>query len=381
VTDYRSPWMDEELDLFREAVSRFVDSEIVPHDARFREQHHVDRELWSKAGEVGMLCTDIPERYGGVGGDVRHEAVVVEELGRRGITSLGHSVHSIVAHYLLNYGTEEQRQRWLPRMATGELVGAIAMTEAGAGSDLQAVRTRAHLDGGDYVIRGSKTFISNGFHAGLVAVVTKTDLAHRAKGISMLMVETRDCPGYQVGRVLDKIGQQGWDTAELFFDDVRVPRDCLLGGVEGQGFAQLMNDLPYERTLLAIGGVAAMEYALKLTVDYARHRKAFGKALLEMQNTRFTLAEVKTLVHVARVFIDDCIVKLREGRLDTVDASMAKWWLTDLQSRVADECLQLFGGYGYMKEYPISQLYVDARVQRIYGGTNEVLKEIIARSL
>lgn len=381
MTDYRSPWMDEELDLFREAVSRFVESEIVPNDARFREQHHVDRELWSKAGEVGMLCTDIPERYGGVGGDVRHEAVVVEELGRRGITSLGHSVHSIVAHYLLNYGTEEQRQRWLPRMATGELVGAIAMTEAGAGSDLQAVRTRAHLDGGDYVIRGSKTFISNGFHAGLVAVVAKTDLAHRAKGISMLMVETRDRPGYRVGRVLDKIGQQGWDTTELFFDDVRVPRDCLLGGAEGQGFTQLMNDLPYERTLLAIGGVAAMEYALKLTVDYARHRKAFGKALLEMQNTRFTLAEVKTLVHVARVFIDDCIVKLREGRLDTVDASMAKWWLTDLQSRVADECLQLFGGYGYMKEYPISRLYVDARVQRIYGGANEVLKEIIARSL
>jgi long-chain-acyl-CoA dehydrogenase len=381
VTDYRSPWMDEELDLFREAVSRFVESEISPHDARYREQHHVDRELWNKAGEVGILCTDIPERYGGVGGDVRHEAVVVEELGRRGITSLGHSVHSIVAHYLLNYGTEEQRQRWLPRMATGELVGAIAMTEAGAGSDLQAVKTRAHLDGNDYVVRGSKTFISNGYHAGLVAVVAKTDAAQRAKGISIIMVETNARPGYRVGRVLDKIGQHGWDTAELFFDDVRVPRDCLLGGVEGQGFAQLMDDLPYERTLLAIGGVAAMEYALKLTVDYARHRKAFGKALLEMQNTRFTLAEVKTLVHVARVFIDDCIVKLRESRLDTVDASMAKWWLTDLQSRVADECLQLFGGYGYMKEYPISQLYVDARVQRIYGGANEVLKEIIARSL
>ena len=378
---YRSPWMDEELDLFRDAARRFVESEIVPHDARFREQHHVDRELWNKAGEVGLLCTDIPDRYGGVGGDVRHEAIVVEELGRRGVTSLGHSVHSIVAHYLLNYGTEEQKQRWLPRMATGELVGAIAMTEAGAGSDLQAVKTRAHLVDGHYVIKGSKTFISNGYHAGLVAVVAKTDADKRAKGMSIIMVETRDQPGYRVGRVLDKIGQNGWDTAELFFDDVRVPADCLLGDVEGQGFAQLMDDLPYERTLLAIGGVAAMEYALELTVDYARHRKAFGKALLEMQNTRFTLAEVKTLVHVARVFIDACIVKLREGRLDTVDASMAKWWLTDLQSKVADECLQIFGGYGYMKEYPISQLYVDARVQRIYGGANEVLKEVIARSL
>jgi len=378
---YRSPWMDEELELFRDAARRFVESEILPHDARFREQHHVDRELWNKAGEVGLLCTDIPDRYGGVGGDVRHEAIVVEELGRRGITSLGHSVHSIVAHYLLNYGTEEQKQRWLPRMASGELVGAIAMTEAGAGSDLQAVKTRAHLDDGHYVIKGSKTFISNGYHAGLVAVVAKTDPGQRARGISIIMVETHDQPGYRVGRVLDKIGQNGWDTAELFFDDVRVPAACLLGGVEGQGFAQLMDDLPYERTLLAIGGVAAMEYALELTVDYARHRKAFGKALLEMQNTRFKLAEVRTWVHVARVFIDDCILKLKDGRLDTVDASMAKWWLTDLQSRVADECLQLFGGYGYMKEYPISQLYVDARVQRIYGGANEVLKEIIARSL
>jgi len=381
MADYRSPWMDEELELFRDAARRFVESEILPHDARFREQHHVDRELWNKAGEVGLLCTDIPDRYGGVGGDVRHEAIVVEELGRRGITSLGNSVHSIVAHYLLNYGTEEQKQRWLPRMASGELVGAIAMTEAGAGSDLQAVKTRAHLDDGHYVIKGSKTFISNGYHAGLVAVVAKTDPGQRAKGISIIMVETRDQPGYRVGRVLDKIGQNGWDTAELFFDDVRAPADCLLGGVEGQGFAQLMDDLPYERTLLAIGGVAAMEYALELTVDYARHRKAFGKALLEMQNTRFKLAEVRTWVHIARVFIDDCILKLKDGRLDTVDASMAKWWLTDLQSKVADECLQLFGGYGYMKEYPISRLYVDARVQRIYGGANEVLKEIIARSL
>jgi acyl-CoA dehydrogenase len=381
MTEPRSPWMDDELELFRDAARRFVEAEIVPQDARYREQHHVDRELWNKAGAVGLLCTDIPAEYGGVGGDVRHEAIVVEELNRRGITSLGTTVHSIVAHYVLNHGTEEQKQRWLPRMATGELVGAIAMSEPGAGSDLQAIKTRAHGEGDHYVIKGAKTFISNGLHAGIVGVVAKTDTAQRAKGISILMAETRDLAGYRVGRVLDKIGQNGWDTAEMFFDDVRVPADYLLGGVEGLGFAQMMNDLPYERTLLAIGGVAAMEYALALTVDYTRQRKVFGKPLLEMQNTRFTLAEVKTLVHIARVFIDDCIVKLRDGQLDTVTASMAKWWVTDMQNKVADECLQLFGGYGYMREYPIAQMYADSRVQRIYGGTNEIMKEIIARSL
>jgi acyl-CoA dehydrogenase len=266
-------------------------------------------------------------------------------------------------------------------MASGELVGAIAMSEPGAGSDLQAVKTRAIRHGDHYVINGSKTFISNGYHAGLVGVVAKTDPGARAKGISILMVETKGLAGYRVGRVLDKIGQNGWDTAELFFDDVRVPADALLGGVEGQGFYQLMNDLPYERALLALGGLAAMEYALELTVEHVRGRKVFGKALLELQNTRFKLAEVKTLVHVARVFVDDCVVRLQRGELDTVTASMAKWWITDMQHKVADECLQLFGGYGYMKEYPISQLYVDARVQRIYGGANEIMKEIIARSL
>jgi acyl-CoA dehydrogenase len=377
----RSPWMDDELELFREAARRFVEAEICPNDARWREQHLVDRELWTRAGEVGLLCTDIPAEYGGQGGDARHEAVLVEEVGRKGITSFGHVVHSIVAHYVLNHGTEPQKRRWLPRMASGELVGAIAMSEPGAGSDLQAVKTRAIRHGDHYVINGSKTFISNGYHAGLVGVVAKTDPGARAKGISILMVETKDLAGYRVGRVLDKIGQNGWDTAELFFDDVRVPADALLGGVEGQGFYQLMNDLPYERALLALGGLAAMEYALELTVEHVRGRKVFGKALLELQNTRFKLAEVKTLVHVARVFVDDCVVRLQRGELDTVTASMAKWWITDMQHKVADECLQLFGGYGYMKEYPISQLYVDARVQRIYGGANEIMKEIIARSL
>ena len=267
MTDYRSPWMDDDLELFRDAARRFVENEIVPNDARWREQHHVDREIWNKAGEVGLLCTDIPAEYGGLGGDARHEAVVVEEVGRRGITSFGHSVHSIVAHYVLNYGSEAQKMDWLPRMASGELVGAIAMTEPGAGSDLKAVTTRAVRDGDHYVLNGTKTFISNGLHAGLVGVVVKTDASKGSKGISIIMAETKDLPGYRVGRVLDKIGQNGWDTSEMFFDDCRVPADCLLGPAEGQGFVQLMRDLPYERALLALGGVAAMEYAL------AAHRR------------------------------------------------------------------------------------------------------------
>jgi len=379
--DYRSVWMDDELDLFRDAARRFIEQEIVPNDARWREQHHVDREIWNKAGEVGLLCTDIPAEYGGVGGDARHEAVVAEEMGRHGITSFGHVVHSILAHYVLNYGTEAQKHDWLPRMASGELVGAIAMTEPGAGSDLQAVKTRAVREGDHYVLNGSKTFISNGLHAGLVGVVAKTDPAKGSKGISIIMVEPKDLPGYRVGRVLDKIGQNGWDTAEFFLDDCRVPVANLLGPAEGQGFVQLMRDLPYERALLALGGVGAMEYALQLTVEYTRARKAFGQSLLEMQNTRFRLADVKTKVQVARVFIDDCIGKLKDGKLDTATASMAKLWITETQDEVMDECLQFFGGYGYMREYPISQLYVDSRVQRIYGGASEIMREIIARTL
>jgi acyl-CoA dehydrogenase len=381
MTDYRSSWMDDELEMFRDAARRFVENEIVPNDTRWREQHHVDREIWTKAGEVGLLCTDIPEQYGGVGGDVRHEAVVAEEMGGHGITSFGHVVHSIVAHYVLNHGTEEQKHRWLPRMASGELVGAIAMTEPGAGSDLQAIKSRAVRQGDEYVLNGSKTFISNGLHAGLVGVVARTDPAAGSKGISIVMAETKDLRGYRVGRVLDKIGQTGWDTAEMFFDDCRVPADCLLGPAEGQGFVQLMRDLPYERALLALGGVAAMEYALRITTEYARSRRLFGQALLEMQNTRFTLAEVKVQVHVARLFIDDCIEKVKRGTLDTATASMAKLWITEAQCRVMDECLQLFGGYGYTTEYPIARLYVDSRVQRIYGGASEVMKEIVARSL
>ena len=381
MNDYRSPWMDSELELFRDAARRFVENEIVPNDARWREQHYVDRDLWNRAGEVGLLCTDIPAEYGGVGGDARHEAVVTEEMGRHGITSFGHTVHSILAHYVLNYGSEAQKRNWLPRLASGELVGAIAMSEPGAGSDLQAIKTRAVRKADHYVLNGSKTFISNGLHAGLVGVVAKTDTGKGSKGISIIMVEPKGLPGYRVGRLLEKIGQNGWDTAELFFDDCQVPAENLLGPEEGQGFVQLMRDLPYERTLLALGGVAAMEYALALTVEYTRNRKAFGRPLLELQNTRFSLAEVKTQVHAARVLIDDCVARLSQGTLDTVGASMAKLFCTEAQGRVMDACLQLFGGYGYMREYPIAHLYVDSRVQRIYGGASEIMKEIIARSL
>jgi acyl-CoA dehydrogenase len=378
---YRSPWMDDELAMFRDSASRFVETEMLPRDEAWRKQHNVGPEIWRRAGELGFLCTDVAAEYGGAGGDFRHEAVLYEEMSRRGITGFGQSVHSICAHYLVNHGTAEQKRRWLPRLARGELIGAIAMTEPAAGSDLQGIRARALRAGDYYIVNGSKTFITNGFLAGLVAVVVKTDPAQGAKGTSILMVETRDLPGYRVGRVLDKMGMKAQDTAELSFEDMRVPVAQLLGGVEGQGFYQLMSDLPYERALIALIGVAAMEGALEQTLAYVRERRAFGKTIAEFQHTRFKLAELATQTRVARVFIDDCIQRIVAGTLDTVTASMAKWWCTDLQQTVIDDCLQLFGGYGYMTEYPISRMFADARVQRIYGGTNEIMKEVIARSL
>jgi acyl-CoA dehydrogenase len=378
---YRSPWMDAELDMFRESVARFVETEMLPQDETWRKQQNVGHEIWQRAGELGFLCTDVSEEYGGGGGDFRHEAVLYEEMARRAITGFGQSVHSIAAHYLVNHGTEEQRRRWLPRMARGELIGAIAMTEPGAGSDLQAIRTRAVREADHYVVNGSKTFITNGLLAGLVAVVVKTDPAEGARGTSILMVETRDLPGYRVGRVLDKMGLKAQDTSELYFEDMRVPVASLLGGEEGRGFYQLMADLPYERALIALVGVAAMEGALEKTLAYVKERRAFGRTIAEFQHTRFKLAELATQTRVARVFIDDCIRRIVAGELDTVTASMAKWWCTDLQQQVTDDCLQLFGGYGYMTEYPISRMFADARVQRIYGGTNEIMKELIARSL
>ena len=376
-----SPWMTPELESLRDAVRRFVASEITPHQQRFKNQQHVDRALWHKGGAMGLLLADIPEQYGGSGGSFAHQCVVFEELAYAGDMAFGIHVHAIVAHYILNQGTDAQKRKYLPLLASGAMVGAIAMSEPCAGSDLKGIRTTAVASPGGYKVSGSKTFISNGYLADLILVVVKTDPNAGARGVSLLLLETHDNPGFRVGRILDKVGQKGQDTCELFFDDAHVPLENVLGGVEGQGFAQLMTELPYERTILGVSGVAAIERALTLTIEHTRERKAFGQALIEMQNTRFVLAEIKTEATIARIFIDRCIDDMIGGRMDAVRASMAKYWISDLQCKVIDQCVQLFGGYGYMLEYPIAQMYVDARVQRIYGGANEIMKEIIARSL
>ena len=377
----RPSWTTDELEAFREQVRRFVAAEVTPNEVRWAKQQHVDRDVWRKAGALGMLLPDVPSEHGGAGGSFAHLAIVGDELSRAGDTAFAVFVHAIVGHYVLNHGTDEQKRRYLPALASGEMVGAIAMTEPGAGSDLQGITTCAKRDGDDWVIDGAKTFISNGQLADLVIVVARTSDEPGAKGISLLLVETSGTKGYRVGRLLEKIGQKGQDTCELFFDGVRVPDDRVLGGVPGRGFYQLMHDLPYERTLIAVNAAASIERAVELTVAYARERRLFGKALLDMQNTRFVLAEAKTSAVVARSFVDRCIEAMLAGRMDAATASMAKYWTTDLQCKVIDDCLQLFGGYGYMLEYPIAQMYADARVQRIYGGANEVMKELIARSL
>jgi alkylation response protein AidB-like acyl-CoA dehydrogenase len=378
----RPAWSDDDVEAFRELAARFFAKECAPNEERWGEQQHVDREVWTKAGELGLLCPSIPTEYGGGGGSFAHEAVVAEEQVRNLAGSLGTAVHStIVAHYILNYGTEEQRRRWLPRLCSGELVSAIAMTEPGTGSDLQNVKTKAIRIGDEYVIDGSKTFITNGLLAELVIVVAKTDPDNAAAGISLLVVETEGTEGFSRGRVLKKVGQHGQDTAELFFSGVRVPADNLIGTTEGQGFVQLMQQLPQERLIIAVIAAAAIEAALAETLRYTKERTAFGKPIYEFQNTRFKMAEMATTAKIARVFIDDCISKHLAGELDIPTASMAKWWLTEQQCVVADECLQFFGGYGYMVEYPISQMFTDSRIQKIYGGTNEIMKEIISRFL
>ena len=376
------PWMDSELELLRDTARRFFETECAPHHEEWAEQKHVDRKIWRRAGELGLLCAGIPEEYGGGGGHFLHEAVICEEQQRAMVNSFSINVHAgILAHYLLAYGSESQKKRWLPAMASGEMVGAIAMTEPGAGTDLQRIRTTAIRDGNDYVVNGAKTFITNGFHADLICVAVKTDPQAKAKGVSLLMMETRELPGFRRGRLLDKIGQRAQDTVELFFDEVRVPAANLLGGEEGRGFAQLMHQLPRERLLIAVGAAATMQRAVDETLAYVQQRQLFGAPLMAMQNTRFKLAECQTHATIARSFVDDCIARLQRGELDVPTAAMAKWWITDTLCRVVDECLQLHGGYGYMNEYPIARMYADARVGRIYGGANEVMKEIIARGM
>ena len=375
-------WMTEDVEIFADAVGKFCEKEVEPHIEKWEKQEVVDREIWYKAGEAGILCPSTPAEFGGGGGSFAHEAVLINEFNRRGITSFGASLHNaIISPYLFHYGTEEQKHRWLPNMATGEYVGAIAMTEPGTGSDLQNIKTTAKLDGNEYVINGSKTFITNGQMANLIIVVCKTDPAGGARGTSLLVVETDEVEGFRRGRNLDKVGLKGQDTSELFFDNVRVPTSNLLGGEEGAGFVQLMQQLPSERLQIGLQGVAMMEAAIEHTVDYVKERKAFGKAVMDFQNTQFKLAEAKTKTTVARVFVDYCTGQLLEGKLDAATASMAKYWVSDMQCEVVDECLQLHGGYGYMNEYPIARMYRDARVQKIYGGTNEIMKVLIARTL
>lgn len=383
---YTSPWLTDDVADMAQVARVFFEREVTPHTERFAQQHQVDTETWLAAGRAGLLCASIPTEYGGGGGTFAHEAAVLWEQARACDDALGIAVHStIVAPYIAAYGTDEQKQRWLPRMASGELVGAIAMTEPSTGSDLQSIRTTARLDPegddgrGEYVIDGSKTFITNATHAGLVIVVARTGDAG-AHGISLIVVETDDLAGFDRGRVLAKIGQHGQDTRELSFTQVRVPAANLLGA-EGEGFVQLMNQLPQERLAIAVGAVAAAERATELALAYTKEREAFGRPIAAFQNTRFTLAEVTTDVLAARTFLDHCVALHLAGELDAATASRAKYWCTDLQCEVVDRCLQLFGGYGYMTEYPIARMYAAARVQRIYGGTNEIMKDLIARFL
>ena len=378
----RPAWMTEDLVLLEEQARRFLAAEFGPHLEKWHEEHSYPREVWTKAGKAGLLCASMPEEYGGAGGTFAHEAVIDREYALAGFDTFGATLHSgIVAPYILRYGTEEQKRRWLPKLATGEMVGAIAMSEPGTGSDLQGVRTTAKRSGNGYVLNGSKTFITNGQHANLIIVVAKTDPKEGSKGISLMVVETDDAHGFRRGRKLKKLGMDSADTSELFFEDVSLPAESLLGIEEGQGFYQLMKDLPQERLIVSIHAVSMIERALGLTIDYVKQRQAFGKKIIDFQNTQFVLAECKSEATIAKVFLDHCIERHVKGELDTVTASMAKYWLTDLVGKIVDRCLQLFGGYGYMDEYPISRLYRDARVLRIYAGTNEIMKLLIARSL
>ena len=379
--DWNAPWMTEEHLMFKESTRKFFENELSPHAERWAEQGIVDRDFWLKAGEAGLLGASAPGEFGGVGADRSFDALTAYEQLRAGDSGWGFAVHNICLHYLIAYANDEQKARWLPGLISGEIVPAIAMTEPGTGSDLQAVRTTADKDGDDYIINGSKIFITNGQQADIIIVVAKTDKDAGGKGISLIVVETADAEGFARGRNLKKLGMKGQDTSELFFENVRVPRANLLGEQEGQGFFHLMLQLGWERASIGVAAIASMDAVIEETVRYVQERKAFKQRLMDMQNTRFKLAEAKTKADVTKAYINECMVKLIAGKLDPVSGATAKWWGSQMQCEVVDECLQLHGGYGYMMEYPVARAYADSRVQKIYGGANEIQKELIARAL
>ena len=374
---------DEEIAVFRDAVGKFFEQHAPEKRVeKWREDGMVERAFWEEAGAAGLLGMTVPEEYGGHGGDFRHDLVVLDQQAAKGVDGFAASLHNvIILPYIVRHGTEEQKKRWLPKLVSGEYISAIAMTEPGVGSDLQSIATTAVRDGNGYRLNGAKTFISSGQLANFIVVVAKTDPEQRAKGISLLCLETDGADGFRRGKKLDKVGLDAADTSELFFDDVFVPGDNLLGGEEGKGFYQLMGELPQERLVIAVGAMATIEKALDTTVDYVKQRKAFGQTIWDFQNTQFVLADLKARGTAAKVFLNDCIAKLLRGELDVTTASIAKYWLTELQGEVVDKCLQLHGGWGYINEYPIAKMFRDSRITRIFGGSNEIMKMLIARSM